>query len=226
MPAPLITEGSLIVAEIQTAGRGQHHKKWEGKPGENLTFSLIFQPNTAERLTILTFACAYAVYDIAQKYAQDKIVQLKWPNDVLINDKKVAGVLTETVFNGNKLERVVVGIGLNVNQLNFEDELEHNATSLAHHTEEKLVREKMLAEILSRLEYNYQRWLQHDVEFIKDMNSKMMGFGDWVTLTVEGKLLPGKYKFLGMNEFGALQVLNNEYEVNIFSYEQVRVNTG
>ncbi len=226
MPAPLVTEGSLIVAEVQAAGRGQHQKKWEGQSGKNLTFSLIFQPNNAERLTILTFACAFAVCEVVQKYAQDELVQLKWPNDVLVNDKKVAGILTETVFNGNNLERVVVGIGLNVNQMNFEGELDQKATSIAHHTKEELIREKLLAEILSRMEYNYQRWLQHDVEFIKKVNSKMVGYGDWVTLMVEGELLPGKYKFLGMNEFGALQVLNKDYEVKVFSYEQVRVNVG
>ena len=89
-----------------------------------------------------------------------------------------------------------------------------------------MCREQLLAELLSRIEYNYQRWLMRDIELIKEINSKIVGFGEWVPLEVEGTELPSVYKFLGMNELGALQVLNKELEVNTFSYEQVRIKIG
>tara|TARA_R110002096_G_scaffold425644_6_gene634498 strand:+ start:18346 stop:19152 length:807 start_codon:yes stop_codon:yes gene_type:complete len=222
----IVSEGTVILAETQTAGHGQHRRVWEAKSGENLTFSIVFKPKNPERLSILTLACASAIYDVARKIASKNKVVLKWPNDVLIDGKKTAGILTETVFNGNILEKVIVGIGLNVNQVYFDNELADKATSLSAFSDKTLCREQLLAELLSRIEYNYQRWLMRDIELIKEINSKIVGFGEWVPLEVEGTELPSVYKFLGMNELGALQVLNKELEVNTFSYEQVRIKIG
>ncbi len=222
----IVSEGSVILAEAQTAGHGQYRRKWETRAGKNLTFSLVLNPKNPDRLTILTLACASAIYDLVQKLIPSAGVALKWPNDVLIDGKKTAGILTETVFNGNELEKVIVGIGLNVNQVSFEDELRDKATSLAESAGKVSSREQILAELLSRIEYNYQRWVMRDVELIREINTKIIGFGDWVSLEVDGMQLPDVYKFLGMNEFGSLQVLNKDLEVNTFSYEQVRVKVG
>ncbi len=224
--ASIVSEGTLVLAEAQTAGRGQHRRVWDAKAGDNLTFSIVFKPKNPDRLSILTLACASAIYDVAKKMAPKNHVVLKWPNDVLIDGKKTAGILTDTVFNGNILEKVIVGIGLNVNQISFDNELAEKATSLSTLVGKPLCRELLLAELLSRIEYNYQRWMMRDIELIKEINNKIIGYGDWVSLEVDGQELPSLYKFLGMNELGALQVLNKELEVNTFSYEQVRVKIG
>ncbi len=215
--------GTLVLADDQTAGRGQHSRKWLTTAADNLTFSLIFTPSLADRVTLLTLACASAIEDVLRTFDKASDFSLKWPNDVYCNGKKIAGLLTEVIFNGNKVDRIIAGIGLNINQRKFEGELEETAISLALATGKQVSREQFLADLLVRLEYNYQRWLNASADLVKEINPKIQGYGKWVTLEVEGKKMPEKRKFLGMNEQGALQALNKELEVSTFAYEQVRI---
>ncbi|MCG8374792.1 MAG: biotin--[acetyl-CoA-carboxylase] ligase [Balneolales bacterium] len=214
--------GSLILADHQRKGRGQYERNWEAEPGKNLTFSLIFEPATSDRLTILTLACAFAISEVCEDLTQE-IFQLKWPNDLLVKGKKIGGLLTEAIFNGSDLERVVIGIGLNVNQKLFSQDIEKEAISLAFIKNEYLCRETVLTRILTKIEYYYRLWDRYDIELLKSINKKMIGYGDWASLTVNGESKEGEFKFLGVNEKGCLVVLNKELEVNTFSYEQVRV---
>ena len=142
---------------------------------------------------------------------------------MICDGKKIAGLLTEVIYSGNKVDRVIVGIGLNVNQDEFEGELKEIATAIKSFTGKEESREQLLCDLLVRIEYNYQRWINNSIELVREINPKLQGYGDWVTLEVEGKPLSEKKKFLGMNELGALQVLNKELGVDTFSYEQIRV---
>tara|TARA_R110002124_G_scaffold255201_1_gene420884 strand:+ start:18423 stop:19202 length:780 start_codon:yes stop_codon:yes gene_type:complete len=215
--------GTVALAEVQTAGKGQHNKAWVTESGKNLTFSIIFTPSKADRITLLTLACASAIEDVVCKYYDNCSINLKWPNDVICDGKKIAGLLTEVIYSGNKVDRVIVGIGLNVNQDEFEGELKEIATAIKSFTGKEESREQLLCDLLVRIEYNYQRWINNSIELVREINPKLQGYGDWVTLEVEGKPLSEKKKFLGMNELGALQVLNKELGVDTFSYEQIRV---
>ncbi len=214
--------GALIIADAQSAGRGQYERKWQADPGENLTFSLVFEPSNQYRLTILTLACALAVADVCGDQVQSPL-NLKWPNDVLFKDKKLCGLLTEAIFNGNLLERVVIGIGINVNQENFTEELASSAISLKTITKKRFSRERLLARILSKIEFYYRLWENHDIDLVRTINKTMLGYGNWTKLNVNGLDREGTFKFLGVNENGALVVLNKDLEVDTFSYEQVRI---
>lgn len=214
--------GSLILTDHQTAGKGQHQRTWDAEPGKNLTFSIIFEPQKGDRLSILTLACALAVCEYIYENLQET-AWLKWPNDVLVRGKKVSGLLTETVFKGDKLERLVIGIGININQRTFEHELENIATSFSLLDENTHQRELVLASLLTRIEYFYRLWSSQNSELIKRINKKLIGYGKWIRLEIEGQELEGEFKLLGINEKGHLVVLNKELEVNTFSYEQVRV---
>lgn len=216
--------GALIIADAQTAGRGQYQRAWVSEQGENLTFSLIFEPTNQYRLTILTLACALAVADVCGEQVKSKF-DLKWPNDVLFEGKKLCGLLTEVIYNGNLLERVVIGIGINVNQIEFNEELEDSAISLTSITKQQLSRERLLARILSKIEYYYRLWETHNIDLVKTINKAMLGYGNWTKLNVNGLDREGTFKFLGVNENGALVVLNKDLEVDTFSYEQVRIQT-
>lgn len=216
-------QGSLVLADQQSKGRGQYEREWESAPGENLTFSLILEPGSADRLTILTLAFSLAVADVCE--VQLKLpANLKWPNDILVEGKKIGGLLTEAIFNGSIMERLIIGIGLNVNQKRFSPELEKNATSLSILTKEDYSREKLLATILTKAEFYYRLWLKKDVELIKSINKRLIGYGSWVKLDINGCEKEGEFKFLGINENGALVVLNKDLEVDTFSYEQIRIN--
>lgn len=214
--------GAIVLADNQLLGRGQYERNWEATPNQNLTFSIVFEPQNADRLTILTLACAKAIADVCTEQIEGS-AELKWPNDVLVDEKKLAGLLTEAVFNGSVLERVIVGIGININQLDFGSELNHKATSLAILNGKKYSRERVLAHILTRIEFYYRLWVKQDIELVKQINRTLIGFGSWTRLNVNGLDKEGEYKFLGINEKGSLIVLNKELEVDTFSYEQVRI---
>jgi BirA family biotin operon repressor/biotin-[acetyl-CoA-carboxylase] ligase len=214
--------GSLVLADHQTGGRGQYDRKWQVEPGQNLTFSLVFEPQKAERFTLLTLACALAVSDVIDSQAGLE-TKLKWPNDILCNGKKLCGILTETQFSGNKVERVVVGIGLNVNQTDFTGELKESATSLAQEYKRPFSREKLLTGLIQKIEYYYRLWNQFNPDLVQLINRKMLGFGEWTSLVVNNEELEGEYKFLGVNESGALLALDKEFDLKTFAYEQVRV---
>ncbi|MEX2605482.1 MAG: biotin--[acetyl-CoA-carboxylase] ligase [Gracilimonas sp.] len=217
--------GSLVLTDYQTKGRGQYERDWIVEAGKNLTFSLVFLPDKAERLTLLTLASALAIAEAIDEFSAIS-TQLKWPNDILHGGKKLCGLLTETQFTGNKLEKVVVGIGINVNQEKFQGELEETATSIllgSPDSGKTLSREKLLAEVLKKMEYCYRQWDNSEEKLVKDINQKMAGFGKWIKLKVNGETLAGKYKFLGVNSVGELVALNKDLDVRTFSYEQVRV---
>jgi BirA family biotin operon repressor/biotin-[acetyl-CoA-carboxylase] ligase len=217
-----VLHGTLVLTDSQTDGRGQHEHKWVVEAGQNLTFSLILQPANANRLNLLTLTCALSVKDtIEELIGLD--TQIKWPNDVLVNGKKLCGILTETVFIGNTLDRVVVGIGLNVNQKKFMGSVLKGATSLCIEAEKEVNRELLLAHLIQDIEYKYRLWSQQDTELLKKINRSLLGYGDWVNLKVDGKLMPGKFKFLGANNSGELIALNSELDVVTFAFEQVRV---
>lgn len=214
--------GALIISDAQSAGRGQHQRTWQSEAGENLTFSLVFEPSNQHRLTILTLACALAVADVCGEQAKSSL-DLKWPNDVLFKGKKLSGLLTEAIFNGDLLERVVIGIGINVNQETFTEDLASSAISLRSITAKEYSRELLLARILTKIEFYYRLWESRDIDLIRTINKAMLGYGSWTKINVNGRDKEGTFKFLGVNENGALVVLNKDLEVDTFSYEQVRI---
>lgn len=126
----LAQHGEVIWADYQTQGKGQRGKKWENQRG-SLLMSLILRPMVPpERQFVLSMAVAYTVAKYLQTIFTGWQVAIKWPNDIYINDKKACGILIENVFRGMQWAYSVVGIGLNVNQSSFPEELP-NATSLS-----------------------------------------------------------------------------------------------
>ena len=122
-------EGSVWIADFQTAGRGQRGNKWEGKKGENLTFSILFKPRgfLATRQFELSEVVALGVVNyLSTKGIQAKV---KWPNDIYVGDRKICGILIENSVRDGMLSSSLVGIGLNVNQTRFPDSLP-NPTSM------------------------------------------------------------------------------------------------
>lgn len=123
--------GDAIIAREQTAGRGQRGNKWSSKAGENLTFSLVWEPTflEAKRQFLLSEAVALALVDVLRRY--DITSKIKWTNDIYVGNKKICGILIEhNIATDGNLARTIVGIGLNVNQREF-DEWVPNPTSMA-----------------------------------------------------------------------------------------------
>lgn len=225
IPSPELTHGTVVLADHQVKGRGQYERIWEAEPFKNLTFTIAFRPKTSERLNLLSLAVAYSISRVLSDYV-DKQVFLKWPNDILIEGKKVGGLLTECTFNGSKPDRVLIGFGLNVGQTQFSDEIEKKTTSLNKLSSQSCSREKLLNDLLLGIEHAYQRWHKHDETLKRDINNNIVGYGEWVEVSINGVIPNQKFKFIGVNSNGELLMLNEQLDVNKFVYEQVRIITG
>lgn len=116
-----LPEGSVVIASTQTEGRGHDTNTWESEPGKNLTFSMILYPRflPTGRQFILTKVVALGIRETISQLLPKHNVSIKWPNDIYIDDRKVAGILIQHSIMGLGIDNTIVGIGLNVNQLKF-----------------------------------------------------------------------------------------------------------
>jgi BirA family biotin operon repressor/biotin-[acetyl-CoA-carboxylase] ligase len=147
LPGPL-----AIFAEHQTAGRGRFARKWESESGEGLSLSLLLRPTAAQRFwPRLTALAALAVARCAAEFLPGDGVQIKWPNDVVVSGKKIAGILAETGSDPVRGPFVVLGIGLNVNQVSFPAPLSTTASSLRMLKGRELERAAVAASLLGHL---------------------------------------------------------------------------
>jgi BirA family transcriptional regulator, biotin operon repressor / biotin---[acetyl-CoA-carboxylase] ligase len=149
-------EGMVIRADSQSAGRGQFGSKWEGNKGENLLMSVILYPNflgLAEHF-LLSAAVSIAVKDCLTKFLPNEVVKIKWPNDVYVSNKKVGGILIQNAITGIQLQSSIIGIGLNVNQSQFQENLP-NAGSLSSITGQKFDLNQLEFSLFQELEYRY-----------------------------------------------------------------------
>lgn len=156
-------EGTVVIAEEQTAGRGQADKVWISPPQCNLYVSVLLRPAIAPaQAPLISLLAAVAVVDILRQKGVS--CGIKWPNDVLIHQRKVAGILTEMEMHQNAVQFVVVGIGVNVNmtQKDLEDHLRsvaQPATSLQVSLGREISREALLAALMEKLEVWYTRFI-------------------------------------------------------------------
>lgn len=149
-------EGTVIMANEQTEGRGQRGSVWKSSKGENLTFSYLLKPDflPASSQFLLTCSVSLGLVKFLKQYIPD--VFIKWPNDIMAGNKKICGILIENTLRGQNIKNAVVGIGLNVNQTEF-PALISQATSLKKETSgtENFNRELLLKDLLRFLSEEY-----------------------------------------------------------------------
>jgi BirA family biotin operon repressor/biotin-[acetyl-CoA-carboxylase] ligase len=153
-------EGTVVTARHQTGGRGRRGRCWWDAPGESLLMSVLFRPPVATgQAPQLSLVAGLAVAE-ALVAAAGVAPRIRWPNDVLVDGKKVAGVLPEAVSRADgRLGHVLLGIGINVDQLQFPDELRDLATSLRLATDAVPEPRRLLSAVLDALERRYEQWL-------------------------------------------------------------------
>jgi BirA family biotin operon repressor/biotin-[acetyl-CoA-carboxylase] ligase len=130
-------EGTVVMADAQSVGRGRLDRIWESPPSKNLYLSVVLRPDIpAASASLIPLMTGVAVAEAVSQYCPGR-VRLKWPNDVLVGGKKICGMLTEMRTRGDRVHFLIVGIGLNVNmrKLDFPRELRETATSLRIETE-------------------------------------------------------------------------------------------
>jgi len=223
-PSDELLHGTVLLADEQCAGRGQKKRKWISEPGKNLTFTIALFPPLPDppgRLTLLSLIAGYGIVKaLRARFRGD--YYLKWPNDIMIGQRKLGGILTETIFYGSQLDRVLIGIGLNVNQKQFPADL-GQACSLAGETGSEICREELLPVILSEIEESYGRWNRCDPSLIPEINAAVDGVGEWVRISVNGSPTGGHLKFLGVDGDGRLLFLSQEFDVITYTHEQIHI---
>lgn len=153
---PDTAEGTVIICDDQTKGRGQRGNSWESVPGKNLTFSILLRPGflKIQEQFFLNMITSLAVRDTVAHFLPTAEVKVKWPNDILIGNRKATGILIENGINRNRIEYSVIGIGLNVNQASF---ITPRATSLQMESGADLDKQAVFECLIGALEYYYLR---------------------------------------------------------------------
>ena len=153
-------EGTLVVAEKQTAGRGRRGKVWESPLGTGIWMSLVLRPQIMPaEASVLTLLCGLATAE-AIEAETGLSAGIKWPNDILINGKKAVGILTEMDCEMSEVHFVIPGIGINVNTASFPPEIAEIATSLHLECGKTVSRRRLVHRVLERLEEHYETFLR------------------------------------------------------------------
>ena len=206
--ASIKEHGTVLFANNQVKGRGRMNREWVSKKDHSLTFSILLTENiNAKNINIINLAAAVAVAQSLENIYQLD-VRLKWPNDVLIATRKVCGILIESQSKGDKLERVVVGIGVNVNQPMFEGGFNIPPTSIKKEFGKNVSRERLIAEILNEFEKLLKKIKHHPEQILDLWRSKCKMIGEKVKV-IEGKNeLFGTFEDIDENGFLLFKELN------------------
>lgn len=150
-------DGTVIIAENQTDGVGTHDRKWYTGSAKNIAMSFVLLPEcNIQKLQNITVVLAKCLADAVNEIC-DIQLEIKEPNDLYYKEKKVAGILTETVCKGETVKKLYVGVGVNVNQESFPGNLGEIATSLKIELGQEFDREKIVATFLNRFENEYEK---------------------------------------------------------------------
>lgn len=197
-------EFTCVLADEQTAGRGRHARQWYSAPGEGLYLSVLLRPPASAQLPLLSLMAAVAVAEtlLARGAAG---VDIKWPNDVLVAERKLSGILVEAASAGREAPRLILGIGVNLNQQFFPAGLSATATSLRLATGQVTAVDQFRDQLLVHLAQWYERW-QRAPQTINARWQELSSYarGQAVTVTLADEQLTGVTE--GLTESGALRL--------------------
>ncbi len=218
-------EGTLVIADEQTAGRGRMMREWHSSKGTGVWMSLILKPllppQKAPQFTLIT---AVAVVQAIEE-ASDLHPQIKWPNDILIDGKKVTGILTELQAESDKINSIIIGIGMNVNQTkeHFPDEIQEIATSLSIEQGEPLSRSFVVQKVLERIEALYSLYMKEGFTPIKLLwESYAISIGKKIRARTINGTIEGRA--LGITEEGVLKIEDTSGIVHQIYSADIEVN--
>jgi BirA family transcriptional regulator, biotin operon repressor / biotin---[acetyl-CoA-carboxylase] ligase len=205
-----VKEGVVVFAEAQTRGRGRLGRKWLSPPGKGLWFSTLLRPRfRPDAVTRLTIASATALSRAIRECTELR-TEIKWPNDILVGGKKVAGILTELSAELDTVKYIILGLGLDVNleAADFPAELKECATSLRIETGGVLDRAALAATILRELDKDYQRVMSGDFESLADeWEAQCATIGQEIVIRMGQRRIRGRAESLDSS--GALLLRTN-----------------
>lgn len=213
---------TVVTAQHQLKGKGQQENLWLSEKGKNLTFSVLIKPN-ALAITdqfYLNFSISLAIYHVLKFYIPDKLT-VKWPNDILSANHKICGILIDSSVKNAIVHTAIVGIGLNVNQVNFGTDLQQ-ATSLKKILAKDIDLDELLKKII--LEIQYQTLLIEQKNFmeIKKRYEAILYKKDKPAMFEDLKQRTFVGKIKGVNESGKLLIELEDEQIKAYNLKQIK----
>jgi BirA family biotin operon repressor/biotin-[acetyl-CoA-carboxylase] ligase len=214
-----IDEWTVVVADLQTGGRGQRGKTWNSEMGKNLLCSIVLKPKNfvAKDQFQISMMTSLAIIETLNEYGVK--AKVKWPNDILVKSKKIAGILIENQIVANSIESCVIGIGLNLNQQDFNN-YEWPATSLFALNNKEVDIDAFLNQLLVKMKLNYLKMNEQANSLRMNYISQMFFVNQKVDFKFNNQILCGT--LLGVDENGAV-LLNVGGELKCFVNGEVRL---
>lgn len=210
--------GSIFVTDYQTKGRGQHLNEWHGESQKNLMFSIVInhQQHPVNPFLLNKVTALSILQTIKNSIKSPELLKIKWPNDLYFDKKKIAGILIENNFLGNKINYSVVGIGININQ-SFKNTSQNNATSIIDITNCECHRYNFFKELIENFE---KILIQKNIEYIQNEFCKnLLGFNTVELFKINHNDYLGTIK--NCDEFGRLSVLIND-DMKHFNHGEIK----
>jgi len=221
-----VVDGTIIYTNNQTQGKGQRGAVWTSEIGKNIMLSVILQPRFLDinKSFYLSKITALACYDVLTEILNPSQydIKIKWPNDILVNKKKIGGVLIENNLSGSVIQHAVIGIGLNINQENFGD-LESLATSIKLHKNIDFDTAEILESICSKLEKWYFKLKENKLDFIhSNYLSHLFGLNQ-IHHFIDNSGHSLNAKIINVEENGKLLVKNANNDFLSFDIKEVKM---
>ncbi|MBN2236997.1 MAG: biotin--[acetyl-CoA-carboxylase] ligase [Bacteroidales bacterium] len=210
--------GDVLRAVNQNFGIGQQGNAWESEAGKNLTFSLYLEelPIQASQIFQLNKIISLAMFDYLIAHSVEN-VKIKWPNDLYVENKKIAGMLTHNRFFGNQLKSSIVGIGLNVNQMHFLSDAP-NPISLTQITNQTYSVEEELQKLLNEIA-NRMTQIENETKINSEYLAHVYGFDSWRNYKDESGTFQAIIK--GVDEYGRLQLEKKDGEIATYDIKAI-----
>ena len=215
-----IKEGLLITAQIQQLGRGYSGNKWVSEAGKNITMTLVLKPTflKAKCQFYLNQAVTLGIHDMLSNKLSAQSLKIKWPNDIFYEGKKLCGILIENILQGEFLQYSFIGIGLNVNQSKFPDDLKY-ATSLALITEAEYEINLLIASLCECIEARYLQLKNDNITVLQnDYMRHLFRLEEWRDYFVNGKKIEGR--IMSLNAEGKLR-LETKIGIKEFGFKEI-----
>ncbi len=212
-----ILSGDLIIAKYQYGGRGQRMNKWCSSYGKNLLCSLFYRPLdiNADKTFIINQAVSLAVLKTIRKFNNEKCL-IKWPNDILSVNKKIAGILVENSLSSNKVNHSIIGVGININQVFFKRL--PNATSIKKISNKNIDIERVLNELINSYKFYFTKI--NDIKYINDEYNQNIFGKEGCKFIINGKEYSGR--IISISNTGIIK-LNTGSEIVNYDSRKVKL---
>jgi BirA family biotin operon repressor/biotin-[acetyl-CoA-carboxylase] ligase len=212
-------DGTIISTNYQSAGRGQAENRWESEDGKNLLISILLCPDMIDPSDqfLLSIIISIGICDFILRYIPS--CNIKWPNDIYVNNDKIAGILIENTIMGGKIEKTIVGIGLNINQQKFFSDAP-NPVSLSQLTGENYDITDCLKQLAYDLDKRYKQLVSEEFALLRnEYNSRLYRRNSWFNFRDQKSIFRGR--IISVTDNGRLQVEKKGGEIFEYGFKEV-----